>query len=149
MVEEMSAKLQAEYDATFDGDERVNNLMKLTSDAYTREFKRIKIKQIGFTEPVKKGRQETMTGLTSIIGDMGVLDPIDVMTVPEEAEDDDYKYVLLSGLRRVYGALKNGLEEIDAIVWDFKDKDRGSDLALYLGLMLNRSQKRSWGEVWH
>lgn len=140
---------EEEYDATFDGEEKVGNLLKLTSDSYTREFRRIKIKQIGFTDPVKKGRKETMQGLTSLIGDMGVLDPIDVMTVPEESEDDDYKYVLLSGLRRVYGALKNGLEEIDAVVWDFKDKDRGSDVALYLGLLLNRTQKRSWGEIWH
>ena len=66
-----------------------------------------------------------------------------------DAEDDDYKYVLLKGLRRVYGAMKNGQEEIDAIVWDFHDKDQGADLALYLSLLLGRTQKRSWGEIWH
>lgn len=136
------------YDSEmFNNEDRLSNLLKLTSDSYTREIKRIKIKEIGFTDPVKKGRAETMTGLTSIIKDLGVLDPIDVMTV--EDPDDDYKYVLISGLRRVYGALKNGIEEIDAIVWDFKDKDRGSDLALYLGLLLNKRQRRNYGEIWH
>lgn len=143
------SSLDAEYDSSFSGEESVSNFLKLTSDSYTRRFERIKLSQIGFTEPVKQARAETMIGLTSIIKDMGVLDPIDVMTVPEESEEDDYKYVLITGLRRVFGALKNGMDEIDAIVWDFKDKDRGSDLALYLGLLLNRTQKRKWGETWH
>lgn len=141
------SSLQAEYDATFSGEEKLSNLLKITSDSYTRKFEKIRLDQIGFTDPVKKSRAETMTGLTSIVKDLGVLDPIDVMTV--EDPDDDYKYVLISGLRRVFAALKNGQTEIDAIVWDFKDKDQGNDLALYLGLLLNRTQKRNWGEIWH
>lgn len=143
----VGSSFESEYDATFSGEEKLNNLLKITSDSYTRKFERIKISQIGFTDPVKKSRAETMTGLTSTIKDLGVLDPIDVMTV--EDPDDDYKYVLIAGLRRVFGALKNGQTEIDAIVWDFKDKDQGNDLALYLGLILNRTQKRNWGETWH
>lgn len=141
--------LEQEYDNSFDGEELITNFLKLTSDAYTRKFMRIKVKQIGLTEPTKKGRAETMTGLTTIVKDMGILDPIDVMTVPEDSEDEDYKYVLLAGTRRLFSAIKNGHEEIDAIVWDFKDKDQGADLALYLGLLLNRRQKRSWAETWH
>lgn len=143
------SSLEGEYDAAFTGEESVSHLLKLTSDAYTRKFERIKVKQIGFTDPVKKGRAETMSGLTATVKEFGVLSPIDVMTVDESAEDDNYKYILVSGLRRVYGALRNGQDEIDAIVWDFKDKDQGNDLALYLGLMLNRTQKRNWGELWH
>lgn len=143
----VGSSFESEYDATFSGEEKLNNLLKITSDSYTRKFERIKISQIGFTDPIKKSRAETMTGLTSTIKDLGVLDPIDVMTV--EDPDDDYKYVLIAGLRRVFGALKNGQTEIDAIVWDFKDKDQGNDLALYLGLILNRTQKRNWGETWH
>lgn len=143
----VGSNFESEYDATFSGEEKLNNLLKITSDSYTRKFERIKISQIGFTDPIKKSRAETMTGLTSTIKDLGVLDPIDVMTV--EDPDDDYKYVLIAGLRRVFGALKNGQTEIDAIVWDFKDKDQGNDLALYLGLILNRTQKRNWGETWH
>lgn len=146
---EFGAEEAAEYDSAFDGEEKLSHFLKLTSDAYTRKFERIRIDQIGFTDPVKKSRVDTMIGLTSTIKDLGVLDPIDVMTVPEESEDDDYKYILISGLRRVFGALKNGQTEIDAIVWDFHDKDKGNDLLLYLGLLLNRTQKRSWGELWH
>ena len=141
--------LEAEYDRLFDGDEKVKALLKLTSDAFTRRFERIEIRQIGFTDPIKKGRQQTMVGLTASIKDLGVLTPIHVMTVPEESEDDGYKYVLIKGLRRVFGAMKNGQTEIDAIVWDFEDKDKGMDLLLYLSLILGRTQRRNWAEIWH
>lgn len=140
--------LEKEYDAVFDGEERISNLLKLDANAFSIESKRIKVSQIGFTEPVKKGRIKTMTGLTSIIKDLGVLTPIHVMTVAEEVADDDYQYILLDGLRRVYGLLRNGVEEVNALVWDFKDKDQGSDLALLISLLLNRTQRRNWGEIW-
>lgn len=145
----VGSSLEAEYEASFDAEEKVQNFLKLTSNAFTREVKTIPIRQIGFTEPIKQGRKSTMTGLTATIKDLGVLTPIHVMTVPEESEDDDYKYVLLDGLRRIFGALKNGQEEISAVVWDFADKDKGSDLALYISLLLNRQQRRDWSEVWH
>lgn len=145
----VGSSLEAEYEASFDAEEKVQNFLKLTSNAFTREVKTIPIKQIGFTEPIKQGRKSTMTGLTATIKDLGVLTPIHVMTVPEESEDDDYKYVLLDGLRRIFGALKNGQAEISAVVWDFADKDKGSDLALYISLLLNRQQRRDWSEVWH
>ena len=141
------SELAAEYDATFDGDERASNFLKLTSDAFGIKYEKIKISEIGFTDPIKKSRQNTMSGLTATVKDMGVLVPIHVMTV--EDPDDDYKYVLLDGLRRIYAAARNGLEEIHAIIWDFPDKDQGVDLALYISLILNRTQKRNWAEIWH
>ena len=100
------SELEEEYDNTFDGEERVQNFLKLTSNAFSHRIETINIKQIGFTEPIKQGRQHTMTGLTATIRDLGVLTPIHVMTVPEESEDDDYKYVLIDGLRRIFGASK-------------------------------------------
>ena len=136
--------LMHEYDNSFSGDEKVQNLLKLTSSAFTRTFESIQISQIGFTQPVKQGRRNTMTGLTATVRDLGVLTPIHVMKVAEEAEDDDYKYVLLDGLRRIFAALKNGQKEINAVVWNFEDKDKGADLALYITLLLNRQQKRDW-----
>lgn len=140
--------LMQEYDNSFSGDEKVQNLLKLTSSAFTRTFESIQISQIGFTQPVKQGRHNTMTGLTATVRDLGVLTPIHVMKVAEEAEDDDYKYVLLDGLRRIFAALKNGQKEINAVVWNFEDKDKGADLALYITLLLNRQQKRDWQEIW-
>ena len=143
-----NSDLMQEYENSFTGDEKVQNLLKLTSTAFKRSFESIQISQIGFTQPVKQGRRNTMTGLTATVRDLGVLTPIHVMKVSDEAEDDDYKYVLLDGLRRIFAALKNGQKEINAVVWDFEDKDKGADLALYITLLLNRQQKRDWQEIW-
>lgn len=144
--------LEVEFDNVFSGEEKADMLLKLTSDKFTRHQERIKIKQIGLTEPVKRGRKKTMTGLTASIKDLGVVEPIHVMLTEEsdldDDEDDTFKYMLLDGVRRVFGAMKNGIEEIDAIVWDFKDKEQGMDLALVLSLVLNRVQKREWSEIW-
>ncbi|GEM_PF-2033312 len=144
----VGSSLEAEYDATFTGEEKTAAALKFSSDAFEREFKSIKISEIVLSEPIKQGRKETRSGLTAITKDLGVLVPIHVMTLSEESQDDDVKYVLLDGLRRIYGALKNGQTEIDAIVWDFKDKDQGSDYALFISLLLNKTQDRSWGEKW-
>lgn len=144
--------LEAEYDSVFTGEEKAEMLLKLTSDKFSRYQDKIKIKQIGFTEPIKRGRKKTMTGLTSSVKDLGVVVPIHVMLTEEstleDSSDDDFKYILLDGVRRIFAAMKNGIEEIDAIVWDFKDKEQGSELALALSLVLNRAQRREWSEVW-
>ena len=147
-VAAMSPEMQAEYDATFSDEEKAANLLKITSDKFTRSKQVIKISEIGFTEPTKMGRQRTMTGLTQSVKELGVVTPIHVMKVADEDASDDYKYILIDGLRRIFGAMKNGITEIDAVVWDFKDKERGMELLLPLGLMLNRTQKRSWKEIW-
>lgn len=143
--------LEAEYDSVFTGEEKADMLLKLTSDKFQRYPERIKISQIGFTEPIKRGRKQTMSGLTTSIKDIGVVTPIHVMLTEDSNlsdDDSDYKYLMLDGVRRVFGAMKNGIEEIDAIVWDFEDKERGMDLALVLSLVLNRVQRREWGEIW-
>lgn len=152
--EEMSGTtLESEYDSIFSGEEKADMLLKLTSDKFTRHQEKIKIKQIGFTEPIKRGRKKTMTGLTATVKDIGVVVPIHVMLTEEsdldvDDEDDSFKYILVDGVRRVFAAMKNGIEEIDAIVWDFKDKEQGMDLALALSLVLNRAQRREWSEIW-
>ena len=48
----------------------------------------------------------------------------------------------------MYGAKRNGQDEIEAIVWDFEDTEQGVELALFIGLLLNRTQKHSWSEIW-
>ena len=137
-------QLAAEYESTFEAEDKLQHLLKLTSDAYTREIKRISVDDIVVSEPVNRSRVMSKIGLSGIIKDLGVLQPIDVML----SEEDD-EYILISGLRRLYGAMRNGIKEIDAIVWNFKDKDRGNELALYLGLILNKHQKRTYSEIWH
>ena len=140
------SSLEAEYDAAFDGDERASNFLKLTSDAFSLKFEKIDVKTIAVFEHLKMGRKKTISGLTATIHDLNVLNPIQVMTVEEE--DDEFKYILLKGLRRLYAAIKNGIEEVNAIVWNFDDKELGKDNALYLSLILGRTQRRSWDEIW-
>lgn len=144
--------LEEEFDNSFTGDEKADMLLKLTSDKFTRHQERVKIKQIGFTEPIKRGRKKTMTGLTASVKDIGVVVPIHVMLTEEsdldEGDSDDFKYIIIDGLRRVFAAMKNGIDEVDAIIWDFKDKEQGMELALVLSLVLNRAQKREWSEIW-
>lgn len=144
----MDENLKQEFDEVFEGDEAVDAILKLTSEAFTRKVQRIKLSTIGYTQPTKLGRHDTIAGLTASVKDLGVVSPIHVMTVEEDAVTDDYQYILLDGLRRVYGALKNGEKEVDAVVWDFEDKERGMELALVISLILNRVQKRTWKEVW-
>lgn len=138
-----------DYGETKDGtEERALNLLSLTSDKFSLSTEVIKIGEIGLSEPTKRGRQKTMIGLTQSVKDMGILTPIHVMKVAEEGATEDYKYVLIDGLRRMFGAIKNGMTEICATVWDFEDKEKGMELLLPLSLMLNRQQKRQWSEVW-
>lgn len=148
MSVEMDEKLREEYDAVFSEDDRMSNLLKITSDKFTRNPETIKIKEIGISNPVKMGRQKTMIGLSKSVSELGVVEPIDVMLVSDDPDEGEYKYLLLNGLRRMYGALKNNISEIDAIVWNFKDREQGKDIALILSLYLNKTQKRMWSEIW-
>ena len=56
---EKKESLDREYDAVFSGEERITNMLKLTSDVFTREYRTIKISEIGITDPVKQGRKQT------------------------------------------------------------------------------------------
>lgn len=142
--------LEKEFDSSFSGDEKASMILGLSAEKFVRESKKIKVKDIGLTEPVKRGRKKTIVGLTKSIKELGVINPVHVMlTENGESEDtDSYKYIVLDGVRRIFGARKNGIEEIDAIVWDFKDKEQGYDSSLMLSLILNRYQSRSWEEIW-
>lgn len=154
-AQQMSESLQKEYDANFSDEERIMNMLKVTSDMYTRTRKVINLKEVCISEPLKLGREQTMVGLTKSVKEMGVLTPIHVMTMEQVEDEDDepddmrnYKYILLDGLRRVFGALKNQVFKVDAIVWDFPDKEKGRQIALPISLLLNRTQRRKWSEIW-
>lgn len=128
--------------------EAVSNLLKITSDKFTRVQKVIKISDIGYGEPMKIGRRKTLTGLTRSIKELGVVTPIHVKAVSDEDAEDGYRYVLIDGMRRIFGALKSGMTEIDAIVWTFEDDDLSMDFLLILSLMVNRTQRKRWSEIW-
>lgn len=155
----MEEELQQEFDSIFEGDEAANMVLKLTSSSFKRSVKSIRIEDIGYTHPIKTGRQDTVSGLTSTVKDLGVVTPIHVMLTEDgamiengelDADDEDvgYKYILLDGLRRLYGAVRNGQKEVDAVIWNFEDKDKGTDYATVISMILNRVQKRTWKEIW-
>ncbi len=88
-------------------------------------------------------REETLIGLTGVVGEWGVVTPIHVL----QLEDEDM-YMILDGLRRTAAALRNGKKQIKAVIWVFDDKEEGKDLANVLSLMINRSQKYRNKELW-
>lgn len=107
---------------------------------------------------MKKARKETYLGLAKSVSEMGILQPIHVMITEGyadwvedggEGDYDGFRYILLDGFRRIWAGYKNGLTRSNAMVWDFKDKDKGNDLALTLSRILNKNQDNSWGEKWY
>lgn len=155
---ENNPELTEEYDNVFDAEERVQHSLKINRDSFSLDIGVVKLRDCAATEPIKKGRKETHLGLTKSIAELGVLSPIHVMvtegfsTWVEEGNSPDsydgYKYMVIDGFRRLFASRKNGLSQCNAIIWDFKDKDLGSELLTTLSLVLNKNQKHSWGEVW-
>lgn len=145
---EMEEKFQAEYDSTFDEEDRMSHLLGISSDSFKRERRTIILKEVGLSAPVKMGRQRTMIGLSKSVAELGVVKPIDVILVNDSPDEDDYRYLLLDGLRRMYGALRNNLREVEATVWVFDDLDKAKEIALPLSLYLNKTQRHQWSEIW-
>ena len=145
---EMEEKLKVEYDATFDEEDRMSNLLGISSDSFHRERQTIVLKEIGLSAPIKMGRQRTMIGLSKSVAELGVVKPIDVILVNDSPEEDEYRYLLLDGLRRMYGALRNNIREVEATVWVFDDLEKAKEIALPLSLYLNKTQRHQWSEIW-
>lgn len=136
-------KNMKEYDDSFTGEEKV--LHKLTNikskvKVYTKE---IEIDNI-FTSSFKKvSRVDTVSGLSGVVAEWGVVSPIHVLAL----EDED-SYQLLDGLRRIFAALRAGEKTITAKVWDFSDKTEGKEMSNILSLMINRTQVYTPREQW-
>lgn len=134
---------KAEYDSAFDGEEKMmHKLTNIKSDISIKQ-KEIEIESIIISEFKKVSRTDSISGLTGVVGEWGVVSPIHVLAL----EDDDC-FQLLEGLRRVYAALRSGKKTISAIVWDFTDKREGKELANIISLMINRNQRYTPKEMW-
>ena len=118
---------------------------------YDRELRMdLPIESIVITEFDKKARFATKNGLTASIEDFGrVLNPIDVLVLPSVDGEEIEMYTLISGLRRVYGASRNGYKTIPAFVWHFADYEKAQRLVPLLGLILNKQQQHSYQEIWN
>lgn len=159
MLDEMKAdvRLMDEYENTFDSEEKVANALKITRENFTIDTGVVEFDFLLVPDPIKKGRERTYLGLTTSVGELGILTPIHVMITEGYAiwvgshPNEEYegpKYILLDGFRRVYAGLKNGITRCTAVIWDFKDKDKGNELSLILSRILNRGQKHTWEEIW-
>ena len=153
-------QLMEEYENTFTSEEKVQNALKISKNNFTIETGVVDFSDILVSEPIKNGRKETYSGLTTSVAEMGILSPIHVMVLEgysdwiaehdeEEEEYEGYKYSILDGFRRVWAGYKNGITRANAVIWNFEDKDRGAELAASLSLILNKIQRRSWGEIWY
>lgn len=118
---------------------------------YDRELRMVlPIESIVITEFDKKARFATKNGLTASIEDFGrVLNPIDVLALPSVDGEEIEMYTLISGLRRVYGASRNGYKTIPAFVWHFADYEKAQRLVPLLGLILNKQQQHNYQEIWN
>ena len=142
-----------------DADERVTSALSISKDNYTLSPAVINISDIVIPVPVKDSRKETYLGITKSVEELGVLNPIHVMVLEgysefldEGGKPEEYdgpKYALIDGLRRIFSAKKNGLERMNAMVWNFKDKDKGAEALILISLVLNKHQRKSWMEIWY
>lgn len=151
-------ELLAEYNEVFTNEERVSNALNLKKSSFVLKYGEIDFDDLSFTEPIKKSRKETYLGLTTSIKELGILSPIHVMVTEGYADwlDGDmseefngFKYIAIDGFRRVYGGIKNGLKGCRAVIWEFEDKDLGSQLITSLSRLLNKVQAHNWSEIWY
>lgn len=151
-------KLMEEYDNIFDSEDKIAQAIKVTTEEFTIDEGVVDFKDILVPDPLKKARKETYLGLAKSVSEMGILQPIHVMITEGyadwvedggEGDYDGFRYILLDGFRRIWAGYKNGLTRSNAMIWDFKDKDKGNDLALTLSRILNKNQDNSWGEKWY
>ncbi len=142
-----------------DNDMSLASALSLDKGNFTITVDTVSISDIVIPSSIKDSRKETYLGLTRSVEELGVLSPIHIMIlegyaeyVEENGSDEGYegpKYLLLDGLRRVFALKKNDLSRVNAVIYDFKDRDKASDIVNILSLILNKNQRKSWAEVWY
>lgn len=133
----------SEYNESFDGEEQADQQVIKIKSKIDITMQEILIDDIITSNFKKVSREDTVIGLNGLVGEWGVVTPIHVLKL----EDEDC-YMLLDGLRRVFSALRNGNDKINAMVWDFTDKEEGKDKANIISSVINRSQKYTAKEQW-
>lgn len=144
LLEEEETQVEdAGFGGAFDAEETsINSALQIKSNITIKQGT-ISIDDIITSNFKKIGRTDSLIGLSGVVGEWGVVTPIHVLKM----EDDDM-FMILDGLRRVFGALRSGKTEIPAMIWDFDDKQEGKEKANLISLMINRSQRFTAKEMW-
>lgn len=157
-------KVSSEWDDTeIEGYAEDNSLLsqalKVTKAEYSIDYGVVDFEDIMYPEYKKRARKKTVNGLRSSVKQLGILQPIHVMIsegysdyVEEHGSDEGFegmKYILLDGFRRIWAGIVNGITRCNAIIWDFKDKEKGSDIQMYISAMLNKYYDQNWNEKWY
>lgn len=136
------------------------SILDIDANSYELRNEVISLDSVVISKPVKDSRKTSHTGLTRSVAELGILTPIHVLVTEEYkewlTEDKDErprvfggtKFILLDGLRRLYGGVRNRVETCNAVVWDFNDPEYGASIALVLRSILNNKQKQTWQELW-
>ena len=153
-------ELLEEYENTFSNEEKISHAMKLTSENFKIDVGVVEFNSLLIPDPIKNARKETHQGLSTSVAEIGIVSPIHVMVTEgyadwvsenpgvDVAEYEGPKYILVDGFRRIWAGYKCGLSRCNAVIWDFEDKEKGSDLLVILARILNKCQEQSWNEVW-
>jgi 5-methylcytosine-specific restriction protein A len=143
-TEKLDVDLQQEFDAVFTGEDGLQGMLSsIRSEVKIVKESGIDLEDIRYPEFKKSARADTIGGLSGLVTKYGILNPIHILKL----EDDD-SYMVLDGLRRIYSALRNNIETVDAYVWYFSDIDEGKAKANLISLLLNRSQLYTPKELW-
>lgn len=151
-----------ELQSTFSEEERITSVLNLKSDSFSIELGTVNLMELSPTVPLKESRRQTYKGLTQTVKELGILTPIHVMytesykryldkgdfSTPWSKEEDGDKYILIDGFRRVWAGLTNKLSDAPAVIWSFDDMDLAMEMLTPLSLLLNKSQKHDWKEIW-
>lgn len=102
-----------------------------------------KIQITDIITPTNRARKQGLKGLKASVGQFGILLPPVVMKT-----ENKRRYILINGVRRLYAAMKNGITEIDVIVYNFDDSVKAKKAIPILELILNHYEQYSVNELW-
>ena len=131
------------FGVAFEGEDMgINSALQIKSKISIK-LEEVAVDDIITSQFKKLGRTDTVIGLSGVVGEWGIVSPVHLLKL----EDED-TYMVLDGLRRLFGGVRAGKTVVPAMVWDFEDKQEGKDKANMISLMINRSQKFTAKEMW-
>ena len=136
----------------------IDDQVSISRSSFEIKQSTVSLDDLVFLKPLRDYRVETYAGLFTSIQEMGILTPVVVTPtenfldyIEEHDSDEGYlgaRYKLLDGFRRVYAAAKLGIETLPAQIVTFNDPEMGAENSVLFSLILNRTQRHDWKELW-